>query len=308
MNKLRVLVLMGGKSPEYKVSLISGRQVVSNLDKDKYQVSSFVIPQKGDFDFSSFKKLNPDIVFIAMHGPFGEDGSIQGMLEFLGVPYVGAGVLASALGMNKIMFRKIIEKEGVPVPKYLVFGKNENPEKILDIFEFPLVVKPSQQGSSIGVSIVDDKSSLERSLKMAFEYDNPIIIEEFLSGQEITCGIIGNDDYQILPLVEIKSKRRFFDYQAKYSEGECEEIVPAKLPVEISEIVKKTALKVYRSINCQVFGRVDLILVDGVPYVLEINTIPGLTPISLLPKAALAAGLTYSQLLDVLIDYSFKKC
>jgi D-alanine-D-alanine ligase len=343
MAKKRVVVLMGGKSPEHEVSLVTGREVVRHLDKRKYQVLPVVISRDGErwqlqsaqqillhspagVEKTNHKKkikggkaLLPrgrsfplrlgerqDVVFIAMHGPFGEDGTVQGMLELAGIPYTGAGVLASSLGMNKIMFKKVMEKEGIPIPDYLVFEEKDSQKKILKKFKFPLVVKPGDQGSSVGVSLVHDKKELGPALKLAFEYSQKILIEKYIKGTEVSCGVLGNEEPQALPVIEIIPKREFFDYQAKYDETQCDEIVPARISKKLTKRVQGLAIQVFQAIDCQGFGRVDMIISRGKPYVLEINTIPGLTPVSLLPKEAAAAGLSYSQLLDRIIELALE--
>jgi len=290
---LRVMVLMGGKSPEHEISLISGREVIKNLDKRKYQVSSVIIPKEG----GQFK-LDPqktDIVFIAMHGPFGEDGTVQGMLETAGVKYTGSGVLASALGMDKIMFRKIMRAEKIPVPKSTT--------------RFPCFVKPHNQGSSVGASIARNKKELDAAVKLARRYSDKVLVEEYLSGKEVTCAVLGNENPKALPVIEIVPlKGEFFDYESKYTESGAEEIVPARISKPLTKKVQEIAVKVYKAIGCRGFARVDFILKDNKhPVVLEINTIPGLTPMSLVPKAAKAAGISYSQLLDRIIEYAIKK-
>lgn len=303
-KRLRVVVLMGGKSPEHEISLITGEEVIKNLDKEKYNAFSLVIPKNGCFDIERLLQLSPDIVFIAMHGPYGEDGKVQGLLEFMGIEYTGAGVLASALGMNKIIFLRLMEKEKIPVPRHLVFTKTDSPQKILKKFPFPFVVKPSCQGSSVGVSIVHRRGELKKALAEAFCFDREILIEEYLSGVEITCGILGNKEPIALPLAEILPKKEFFNFEAKYSPDLCEEIVPARISSEMTKKVQKMAVKVYKAIDCRVFARVDMIICHGRPYVLEINTIPGLTPVSLFPKEAAALGISYPELLDRLIELS----
>jgi len=344
-NKLRVIVLMGGKSPEHDVSLVSGREVVRHLNKDKYEVLPVIISPEGTKwqlkTATEILNLSPDgvgrkdrqelvkreqpltlasqsippelstkektVVFIVMHGPYGEDGTIQGMLELAGLPYTGAKVLASALGMNKIMFRKIIEKEKIPVPQYIVFDKKSKKSQILKKFKFPLVVKPSDQGSSVGVSIVDTSKELTLALGKAFSYSNFLLIEKYLPGIEITCGVLGNENPIALPVIEIRPKKEFFDYEAKYQAELCEEIVPARISKRLTKKVQDLAIKVYQAINCCGFGRVDMIISRGRPYVLEINTIPGLTPNSLFPKEARAAGISYTRLLDRLIELALEK-
>jgi len=295
---------MGGKSPEHDVSLLSGKQVIDNLDKNKYEISSFIIPKSGKFDFVLFKNLKVDIVFLAMHGPFGEDGTIQGLLEIAGLPYTGSKVLASAIGMSKPVFKKLMEQAKISIPKYLIFEKDDDINKILKKCKFPLVVKPPDQGSSVGVSIVKDKESLNLALETAFKFGDTIIVEEYIKGIEITCSILGNKDLIALPVVEIVPQNEFFDYEAKYTDGMSNEIVPARISPELAKLVQEIAKKVYGVIGCRGFGRIDMIIKDSQPYVLEINTIPGLTPASLLPKAAKAAGLSYSQLLDKIIELS----
>lgn len=345
MKKLRVVVLMGGKSPEHEVSLVTGREVVRNLNKNKYEVLPVVISKDGErwelkssqqillHPLAKIEKTNhkkrikgektllpggqrlplkfiaekPDVVFIAMHGPFGEDGTIQGMLELAGIPYTGAGVLASALGMDKPMFRKVVRAEGIPTPEYLVFKKDQDEREIWRKFAPPVVVKPSSQGSSVGVSIVRHKKDLGKALKKAFVYGPRLLIDEYLPGIEVTCGVLGNENPIALPVVEIIPKREFFDYQAKYDRGMCEEIVPARISKKLTKQVQDLAIRVYKAIDCRGFGRVDMIICRSKPYVLEINTIPGLTPVSLFPKEAVAAGISYPQLLDRLIELALEK-
>lgn len=322
MQKIKVVVLMGGKSAEHKISLATGREVVHHLNKEKYDVLSVVISPNGSRwklespDLSKgkiispqgLKKQKPDIVFIALHGPFGEDGTIQGMLEEAGLTYTGSGVSASALGMNKIVFRRLMEDERVTSPKYLVLYKKDKKEKIWEKFEkLPLVVKPSNQGSSVGISIVRGKKDLQSALKLAFEYSDPIIIEEYIKGIEVSCGIIGNDKPLALPVAEIVTKNDFFDYEAKYSKGKSKEIIPARVSKEMTEKIQNLVIKVYKAVGAKGYSRVDMIIRRNIPYVLEINTLPGLTPISLLPKQAEAAGIPYPQLLDKIIELALEK-
>lgn len=344
MTKVRVMVLMGGKSPEHEVSLVTGREVVRHLDKRRYQVLPVVISRDGErwqlkspaqillhspagVEKADRKKRikggkallprgkrlplqipaqAPEVVFIAMHGPFGEDGTVQGMLELAGIPYTGAGVMASSVGMNKIIFKKIMEQENIPMGDYLVLGKKDKKSKIQKKFRFPFVVKPSDQGSSVGISLVRSQKELDQALKLAFSYSPKIIIEKYLKGIEISCGVLGNEDPIALPVIEILPKREFFDYKAKYDETQRDEIVPARISKRLTKKVQGLAIKVFQAIDCQGFGRVDMIISKGKPYVLEINTIPGLTPMSLFPKEAAAAGINYSQLLDRIIKLALE--
>lgn len=343
MKKTRVAVLMGGKTPEHEISLISGREVVRNLPSN-YEVIPVVISRNGKKwslpDKQSLLQISDplellgtkkdivlkgsveivdgiedfkskiDVCFIAMHGPFGEDGTIQGMLELAGVPYTGPGVLASALGMDKIIFRKVLAGLKFPIPKYFVINRDEPlTKKFKKLGKPPYFVKPHNQGSSVGNSVVRKKKYLQKALNLAFKYSQKALVDEYVEGKEVVCGVLGNEDPKALPLVEIVPlKGDFFDYASKYTQNGAEEIVPARISQELTKKVQQMAIDIYKSIGCQGFSRVDFILEGGKrPLVLEINTIPGLTPMSLFPKAAKAAGITYSRLLDKIIKYALKK-
>ena len=305
-KKLRVAVLSGGKSPEYEVSCSSGKMVSEALEKRGHKALPLVITKEGR-GYEDLFDSKVDVVFIAMHGPFGEDGTVQGLLELAGIPYTGSGVLASALGMDKLAFRQAIMGTGVLVPKYLVLEKGDRVDKVWKNFQLPVVVKPSSQGSSVGVSIVRAKKDLKKALEKAFDFGPRVIVEEFLSGTEVTCGILGNEKPIALPVAEIVPKKEFFDYEAKYTPGMSEEIVPAQISPGLTSKVKETALKVYRAVSCLGFGRVDMIICQGKPYVLEINTIPGLTPNSLLPKEAAVAGIAYPELIEKVVEFALQK-
>jgi len=334
---------MGGKSPEYNISLITGKEVVKNLNRKKYEILPVVISRDGQrwqltssnrllkladsLDMGGKKKdLVPisadtgiqglgqrgkevDIAFIAMHGPYGEDGTVQGMLELSGILYTGSGVLASALGMDKIMFRKIISAEGITIPKFVVIEKGKTFDRVFsELGKPPYFVKPHNQGSSVGNSIAKNKKELAKSLRLAFEYSDKALVDEYIEGMEVTCGIIGNEKPKALPLVEIiPRKGDFFDYESKYTESGADEIIPARISPRLTKEVQKIAINVYKAIGARGFSRVDFILKENkYPIVLEINTIPGLTPMSLLPKEAKAAGISYSDLLDKIISYALK--
>ena len=340
---LKVVVLMGGKSPEHEISVISGREVVRNLDPKKYEIAPVLISRNGltwrltskkilfalpdPLEFKESKKeiiplgareisgirntgkKGADVVFIAMHGPYGEDGTIQGMLELAGVPYTGSKVLASALGMDKVKFRQVLKSENIPIPKYIVVKKGDKKINLSSLGKAPYFVKPFDQGSSVGASIVRTRKGLKKALKLSFSYSDIALIDEYLEGLEVTCGILGNENPEPLPVVEIRPlKGEFFDYESKYTESGAEEIVPARISKSLTKKVQKIALEVYKAIDARGFARVDFILKNGkIPYVLEINTIPGLTPMSLLPKAAKAGGYSYGQLLDKIIQYATTK-
>lgn len=305
-KKLRVMVLMGGKSPEHEVSISSGNKVTQSLNTEKFEVIPLVISKEGK-GFETIVESKPDVVFIAIHGPYGEDGTVQGMLEMIGIPYTGAGVLASAIGMDKEMFKKVMAGMNIRVAKSITISKNDDENIILEKFSLPVVVKPSSQGSSVGVSIVHKEEDLKKALEKSFHYGPKIIVEEFLPGMEVSCGVLGNKNPVALPVIEIVPKNEFFDYQAKYESGKSEEVVPARISEELTKKVQEMAIRVYKAVDCRGFGRIDMIISKGEPYVLEINTIPGLTPASLLPKEAATAGITYPELIEKLIDFALEK-
>ena len=305
---------MGGKSPEYEISLMSGEKVVKNLDPKKYDILTIIVSRNGKyFDFNgkkySFGQLSIvscQLFFIAMHGPYGEDGTVQGFLELIGVPYTGSGVLASALGMDKIYSRKLFTQEGLKTPRYLIFEKGDNIGEILKQFSFPIFVKPSNQGSSIGSSKVGKKKDLKKALELALSLSRFALVEEYIKGIEITGSILGNHNPKALPLVEIVPKKEFFDYEAKYADNLTDEIVPARIADQLTRKAQESAITAYQVLGCRGFGRVDMIIKNDDVYVLEVNTIPGLTPMSLLPKAAQAAGISYPQLLDKIIFFALQ--
>lgn len=283
MSKLRVGVLMGGTSSEREVSLMSGREVSRNLDKNKYEVVEIVVPE----ELKKVKEVG--VALIALHGKGGEDGVIQGYLESIGIKYTGSGVLASAIGMDKKIFRDLMGANKILMPKLVT--------------KPPLVVKPANGGSSVGVSIVKRDEELESAISKAKKYDSEIIIEEYLRGTEVSCGVLGG---VVLPVVEIVPKNEFFDYESKYTESGAREICPARISKRMSERVQKLTLKVFKAIKGRGYARVDFIIKNNRAYLLEINTLPGLTPTSLLPKEAEAAGINYSQLLDRIIELAIE--
>ena len=311
-KRIKVGVLMGGKSPEHKISLITGKEVVNNLNPKKYKILLVKISKDGKTFQQDAKKyplgllsnVNCQLFFIALHGPYGEDGTIQGFLQSIGIPYTGSGVLASALGMDKIYSRKLFTQTGLKTPKYIATRRSESVKKVFKTLKLPFFVKPNNQGSSVGTSKVKKKKDLEKALRFVHKFSEVAIIEEFVSGIEVTCAIIGNDKPQALPLVEIVPKKEFFDYEAKYNERFCDEIVPARINQSLTQKAQKAAISAYQALGARGFGRVDMIIKGSVVYILEVNTIPGLTPISLFPKAAKAAGISYPKLLDKIIKFA----
>ena len=272
---------MGGESSERVVSLLSGKTVLENLDKEKYEVLTVDVPS----ELSNLLKWKPDLALIMLFGRGGEDGTMQGYLEVNGIKYNGCGVLASGIGMNKLVFRKLMECENILVPRLV---KN-----------YPCVIKPVNCGSSLGVSIVRNEAEFQKAIWEVKKFDNEFMIEELVKGTEVTCGILGE---MALPVVEIVPKNEFFDYEAKYTEGMSQEICPARISGEMTKRVQNLALKVFKIIGGKGYARVDMIIKNDLIYVLEINTLPGMTPNSLLPKEARAAGISYPQLLDRIIE------
>ncbi len=257
-----------------------------------------------------------DVAFIALHGPYGEDGTVQGLLELLGVPYTGSGVLASALAMDKLRTRQILQANGIPVPGYTVVDGGHWPGNQQDVagrvardLGYPCVVKPNAVGSSIGVSIVQDVAGLPAAVEQALEYGEVVLVEEHLRGTELTCAILEDPETGVpraLPLIEIVPRREFFDYAAKY-EGQSEDIVPARIPAALANKAQLVALRVHRILGCEGFSRVDMFLAGGNIVVLEANTIPGMTEGSLIPLAARAAGIEFPELLSRVIAGALRR-
>ena len=308
MKKLTIALLSGGTSSERKVSLKSGEQVYEALDKKKYKIIRYDPKTEINRLVADAPKI--DAGLIILHGPFGEDGTVQGLLDLLGIPYQGSGVLGSALAMNKIAAKKLYEKSGLPVPPYIAINRGEkvDPEKIANKLGVPLVVKPVQGGSSIGMSIIQSTETLKHAVDIAFEQDNSILIETYIQGIEITGSVIGNEKLKSLPVVEIIPGKghEFFDYKAKYTAGLTQEICPARINDDLTEKAQEYAETAHSALFCKGYSRTDMILKNNDIYVLETNTIPGMTPTSLLPLAAATAGISFSELLDTLIELSMR--
>ncbi|MFH1128625.1 MAG: D-alanine--D-alanine ligase [Candidatus Omnitrophota bacterium] len=304
----RVGVLMGGPSTEREVSLKSGKSVYEALKQASLDtVSIDIVTDNVDEDIKLISSYDLDCAFLALHGRFGEDGTIQEILDYLGIPYTGSGAMASRLSMDKVISRKVLEVYGLAVPKYKVIKKdlyNKN-DQLRNNFVFPMVAKPATHGSSIGLSIIDKPEELIGSIDLAFKYDDTIVLEEFIAGRELTVGILDN---KALPVVEIIPRNRFFDYEAKYHQGMTEYRVPASIDETVVKKVQAAALKTHQLLGCFGCSRVDIILAkDNSPYVLELNSIPGFTPTSLLPKAAKSAGIEFNELCLRLIELAYEK-
>lgn len=299
----RIGVLMGGSSSEREVSLKSGQAVFEALKNAGLDVVA--VDLKDDHKeniIQQIKNYKIKTAFIALHGQFGEDGTVQKLLEENKIPYTGSGVEASRLAMDKIASRRLLESKKIPVPNYVVWDAAVYPNFDLSFLNgllYPLVVKPSNQGSSIGISIIEKKKDLTSALKAANRFSSQVLIEEYIPGKEITVGLLEDKP---LPVLRIAPKNKFYDYRAKYESG-TEYEVPAKISKEEFKSAQVKALAAHRTLGCRYFSRVDMILKDNSEIVvLEVNTIPGLTTKSLLPKAAQAAGIDFTQLCLKLIN------
>jgi D-alanine-D-alanine ligase len=309
MTKMRLALIAGGKSAEREVSLKSGEQVFQALDKAKYDIRRY--DPRDDLERLMQDASKLDVALVIMHGRGGEDGSLQGLLDLLGIPYQGSGILGSALGMNKELSKILYQQAGLQVSRALFFNKGEapSPEQIEARLGLPVVIKPVNEGSSIGVAKARTREELEKGLKAAFLYDHRVLVEEFLQGVEVTGGVLGNKKLAALPLVEIVPSEQydFFDYEAKYKPGASTEIVPARLDEAIAHKAQEAALTAHRALQCRGYSRTDMIVRNRDIFVLETNTIPGMTATSLFPQAAQAMGLAFPQLLDRLIELALER-
>jgi D-alanine-D-alanine ligase len=309
MGKLRLALIAGGKSSEREVSLKSGAQVYQALKKDKYDIRRY--DPLTDLERLVREAEELDAALIIMHGRGGEDGSMQGLLDLLEIPYQGSGVLASALAMNKELSKIIYRQAGLQVPRALIFDRAgaPSPQDIEAGLGLPVVIKPVNEGSSIGVTKAETPEALKTGLAAAFDLDKRVLVEEFIQGTEVTGGVLGNAQLQALPLVEIipASTYAFFDYEAKYQPGASEEICPARLKAELTRRAQTCALTAHKALGCRGYSRTDMMVRDGEIYVLETNTIPGMTATSLFPQGAQAAGIDFPDLLDKLIELAMEK-
>jgi D-alanine-D-alanine ligase len=304
----RVGVLMGGPSSEREISLKSGKAVLSALKESGIDaVGIDIITDNKEENIRLLNSYSLDCVFIALHGRFGEDGSIQEILEEIDLPYTGSGVKASRLAMDKIGALKIFKAGKLYVPRSQSLERasyNEN-KKFKNDLGLPVVVKPANHGSSIGLSIVELEREIPAAIELAFQFDQRIVIEEYISGRELTVGVL---DERALPVIEIVPKHKFFDFEAKYKAGLTDYIVPALLKPEIAEEVQQAALEAHKLLGCFGCSRTDIILSQkNIPFVLETNTIPGMTATSLLPKAARILGIDFNQLCLKLLELAYEK-
>ncbi len=303
---LTIGVIAGGISSEREISLKTGKNIYDSLLRSGYR-TTFI--DSGE-DFTE-KLKSIDRAFLALHGRYGEDGTIQGLLEMLKIPYTGSGVLSSAMVIDKVLTKQILQFEDILTPEYLYFNpgkggfdKNEANMLIKEKIDFPVIVKPNREGSTLGINIVNDEFELEPAVGDAAKYDTCILIEKYIKGRELTVGIIGEDP-AALPIIEIKPKSGFYDYYSKYTKNMTEYIIPAKLGKEISDYITGIALKSHDALKCSGLSRVDFILDDkNRPYLLEINTMPGMTETSLVPKAAEKAGISFDLLVEIILNFA----
>lgn len=304
MKNKKVVVLMGGPSSEREVSLNTGNAILAALLEKGYNAVGVEIdpPRLAQ----QLEAHGCDIVFNAIHGMYGEDGRLQGALELLGIPYTGSGVLASAIAMNKVVSKQLFLEAGIATPRSKTYDKSTPKDgllrKIVQEFSIPVVVKSAAQGSSIGVTIVEEAAALQEAIDDAFQYDDAILVEEFIKGRELTVAVWGSRCPEALPVVEIVPHSGRYDYQSKYTKGATEYLVPAPLEEAVAKKAQEIAVNAFKLFGCEGVARADLMLDEnGTPYILEINTVPGMTVTSLVPKAAKAVGISFPALCEKLL-------
>ncbi|OGI71669.1 D-alanine--D-alanine ligase A [Candidatus Nomurabacteria bacterium RIFCSPHIGHO2_02_FULL_35_13] len=302
-KKLKIGVLFGGKSAEHEVSIMSAKNVTGALDKNKYQIFPVKISRNGEFNLNSLQKM--DVIFPVLHGPFGEDGSMQGLLKILNLPFVGPGVLGSAVSMDKDIMKRLFREAKISIGKFVTIYKGEKIpfKKIAKTLGLPVFVKPVNMGSSVGIHKVKNEKEWKEALKDAFQYDSKIIVEEAINGKEIECSVLGNEHPVASLPGEIIANQEFYSYDAKYIDQGSITVIPAKLDKNTIKKIQDIAVKAFKVLDCEGMGRVDFFVrKNGEVLVNEINTIPGFTNISMYPKLWEASGLPFKKLLDKLIN------
>jgi D-alanine-D-alanine ligase len=352
-RKIRVGILFGGRSAEHEVSLQSAKNIIDAIDRNKYEVVLIGIDKKGQWHLSQESRFllpttqsglpelpesgenlalvpgkqdeqlvalsgqqglgSLDVIFPVLHGPFGEDGTVQGLLKLANIAFVGAGVLGSSVGMDKDVMKRLLRDAEIPVARFIAINRYASKEIDFDYAReqlgLPLFIKPANLGSSVGIHKVKDRQGFEAALGDAFNYDNKILIEECIDGREIECSVLGNDNPIASVPGEILPRHEFYSYEAKYlDENGAVLKIPAKLPLEISERIRQLAIKTFSVLCCAGMARVDFFLRNGREIIVnELNTIPGFTRISMYPKLWEATGLSYSELIDKLIDLAIER-
>jgi len=313
--KTTVAVIYGGRSGEHEISIRSAQSIMAGLDRARYEVVEYFIDKEGKWlprPIQPEPGAHPeiDVVFPVLHGTFGEDGTVQGLLELADLPYVGAAVLASSLSMDKEMMKRVCAERGLPVVEYVSLTRRElNSEPICRQFDFPVFVKPANLGSSVGISKVHSGEELEPALRLAAEFDRKIIVERGILGRELECAVLGNDDPVASLPCEILPSKEFYDYEDKYLLDRAQFRLPAELTESQTAELRRLAVECYRAVACEGMARVDFLLesASGKLYINEINTIPGFTSISMYPKMWEQTGLSFSALLDRLIDLALQR-
>lgn len=327
---MKIVLLAGGSSPEREISLRSGKAIYKALVELGHNVKlvdpalgknqpkneeEFFNPELIKENLSTQKYLDAfqleafndtDLVFIALHGKWGEDGTVQSILDLMNLKYTGSGVLASSIGIDKNISKVIVKHFGVITPQWKLVSKKDK-QNLLNIVEevgLPCIFKPNDQGSTIGFSLINNLSEVEAAFEEALKYSDYVLIEKYIKGRELTVSILGDE---ALPIVEVKPKHQLYDYECKYTKGMTQYICPAELNLEVTKKIQEYALIAFRACKCEIFGRVDFILdEDNIPYFLEINTIPGMTDLSLVPMAAKAVGISFNELVSKIIELSLK--
>lgn len=307
VSKPKVALLYGGTSGEREISAKSAAEVHKALTALNYPVKKVLVDNKL---IPKLKRIKPDVAFVALHGGSGEDGTLQAILGILNIPYTGSGVLASALAMNKTLAKRLFIANHIATSPFLTVRKESSTGlggRIKKSFGFPAVVKPPSQGSTIGLSIVSQEKDLPKALKAGFEWENELLVEKFIEGTEITVGVLGDKKLLALPTLEITTETGFYDYNTKYTDGLSNHIIPARISPQQRRQAKKAAILAHKVLGCAGFSRADFIVPKkGEPLILEVNTIPGLTKLSLFPDAAKAAGIEFNDLVVRLVDMALK--
>jgi D-alanine-D-alanine ligase len=290
MKEKKIGVLMGGKSSEREISLKSGKAILQSLIRSGYNAVG-IDAEHNLVD--SLKKNKVQVVFIALHGRWGEDGTVQGLLEMMGIPYTGSGVLGSAIAMDKAIMKMLLDRMGLPTPAYEVCYAGDKVR-----FPVPFVVKPANEGSTIGISIVRKNGEKDGAIKNALKYDKKVLIEKYIQGEEITVGIANNE---VLPVIQVKPLKGFYDFEAKYTKGMTEYIIPAKISKKVEKKAQDYAITVYKAFGLSGCARIDMMVDEGIPLIIDINTSPGMTETSLVPKAWEYLDRSFDDLVDEII-------
>ncbi len=314
MSKLRVGVIYGGRSGEHEVSIRSAESIIAGLDPARYEVSRFLISKEGRWQPGPILpepgSTPLDVVFPILHGTFGEDGTVQGLLELADLPYVGAGVLASAIAMDKVMTKRVCREAGLPIVDYLVVNRGQiDPASISKVLPFPIFVKPANLGSSVGISKAHNQIELIEALKIASEYDHKVICERGVEGREFECSVMGNANATASIPCEIHPSREFYDYDDKYLLDKATIEMPAKLSAEQTGEMQRLAVGCYKAVECEGMARVDFLMdqATGMMFVNEINTIPGFTSISMFPKMWQHSGIEFGTLIENLLNLAIER-